>query len=90
MLLESSTVERRDLSSFGFDPKWTSEEALLDFRDHRQQEAEPESTPRPSWERELFARAARAKRNTRKPLSSRNAGTASEIRVMMFPRQSPM
>ena len=44
----------RAKETFGFDPRWTSEEALLDFRDHRQKELEPQPSSRPSWERELF------------------------------------
>ncbi len=44
----------RAKKGFGFDPKWTTEEAFLDFRDHRQRDVEPEPTDRPSWERELF------------------------------------
>jgi UDP-glucose 4-epimerase len=44
----------RAKEAFGFIPKYTSEEALLDFRDHREVEREPEPSNRPSWERELF------------------------------------
>ena len=45
---------QRAKESFGFSPRWTSEETLIDFRDHRDQEAQPDPSPRPSWERELF------------------------------------
>ena len=44
----------RAKEAFGFSPKWTSEDALLDFRDHRSAEDEPSGKSRPSWERELF------------------------------------
>jgi UDP-glucose 4-epimerase len=44
----------RAKKAFGFSPNWTSEEALLDFRDHRSADQEPSSKSRPSWERELF------------------------------------
>jgi UDP-glucose 4-epimerase len=44
----------RAKEAFGFRPKYTTEETLLDFREHRQVEREPEPSNRPSWERELF------------------------------------
>ncbi|HYI44978.1 MAG TPA: NAD-dependent epimerase/dehydratase family protein, partial [Actinomycetota bacterium] len=44
----------RAKEAFGFSPKWTTEDALLDFRDHRSAEDEPSGKSRPSWERELF------------------------------------
>ena len=44
----------RAKEAFGFAPKYTSEETLVDFRDNRQLEADPEPANRPSWERELF------------------------------------
>ena len=39
---------------FGFSPRFTSEEALLDFKEHREGELVPPSVDRPAWERELF------------------------------------
>lgn len=38
----------------GFQPSFTSEEAVLDFRDHRDGDIPVESSDHPSWERELF------------------------------------
>ena len=38
----------------GFSPRFTSEAALLDFKEHREGEMVPPSTDRPAWERELF------------------------------------
>lgn len=44
----------RAKSAFGFAPKFTTEECLVDFRDHRGQDYVPEPNLRPAWERELF------------------------------------
>lgn len=38
----------------GFSPRFTSEDALLDFKEHREGEMVPPSIDRPAWERELF------------------------------------
>lgn len=38
----------------GFNPRFSSEEALLDFKEHREGEMVPPSMDRPAWERELF------------------------------------
>lgn len=38
----------------GFAPTYTTEETLLDFRDHFEGEVSPVSDDRPAWERELF------------------------------------
>lgn len=38
----------------GFTPRFSSEEALLDFKEHREGEMVPPSMDRPAWERELF------------------------------------
>ena len=40
--------------SLGFSPRFTSEDALLDFKEHREGEMVPPSEDRPAWERELF------------------------------------
>jgi UDP-glucose 4-epimerase len=40
--------------SLGFHPRWTTEDALLDFRDHRRPDAPPPASSHPAWERELF------------------------------------
>ena len=45
---------RRAKEAFGFSPRYTTEAALLDFRDHRDKEYAPEPAGRPTWERELF------------------------------------
>jgi hypothetical protein len=45
---------RRAKEAFDFSPRFDSESALLDFRDHRQSEHEPTGSAHPSWERELF------------------------------------
>ncbi len=52
----------------GWRPKWTTEQALLDFKDHRQQEAEPPPTSRPSWERELFEYLRERTGSTKEPV----------------------
>jgi UDP-glucose 4-epimerase len=44
----------RAKKAFGFSPRWTTEETLIDFKDHRAPEREPTEGLRPSWERELF------------------------------------
>ena len=38
----------------GFSPRFTSEDALLDFKEHREGEMVPPAIDRPAWERELF------------------------------------
>jgi UDP-glucose 4-epimerase len=38
----------------GFSPRFTSEDALLDFKEHREGEMVPPAMDRPAWERELF------------------------------------
>ena len=45
---------RRAKEAFGFSPRYTTEGALLDFRDHRNEEHSSEPVGRPAWERELF------------------------------------
>ena len=40
--------------SLGFSPRFTSEDALLDFKEHREGEMVPPPIDRPAWERELF------------------------------------
>lgn len=45
----------RAREGFGFDPKFTSRDTLLDFKDHRSDDyAIERSDRRPGWERELF------------------------------------
>ena len=44
----------RAQKQLGFTPRFTSEEALLDFKEHREGEKVPPSIDRPAWERELF------------------------------------
>ncbi len=44
----------RAKASFGFAPRFTSEESLIDLRDHRVADASSRAPSRPSWERELF------------------------------------
>lgn len=46
------TQRARDL--LGFSPRYTTEETLLDFRDHRGADFVVEEASRPTWERELF------------------------------------
>lgn len=45
---------RRARETLGFSPRYTSEETLRDFRDHRGSDFVVESSSRPTWERELF------------------------------------
>jgi UDP-glucose 4-epimerase len=45
---------QRARAAFGFDPKFSTLDALLDFRDNRRDDLAPGPSPRPSWERELF------------------------------------
>jgi UDP-glucose 4-epimerase len=45
---------RRAREALGFEPQWTTEAALLDFRDHRSADSPPPVTNHPAWERELF------------------------------------
>jgi UDP-glucose 4-epimerase len=40
--------------TFGFAPRFTTEECLVDFRDRRDKDYVPEPNLRPTWERELF------------------------------------
>jgi UDP-glucose 4-epimerase len=44
----------RARQTLGFSPRFTSEDALLDFKEHREGEMVPPSEDRPAWERELF------------------------------------
>ena len=44
----------RARTTLGFVPRFTSEDALLDFKQHREGELSPPSSDRPAWERELF------------------------------------
>jgi UDP-glucose 4-epimerase len=45
---------RRAKEAFGFAPRFSTEETLVDFRDHRVAEHPPEPSSIPTWERELF------------------------------------
>ncbi|MDQ3952856.1 MAG: NAD-dependent epimerase/dehydratase family protein [Actinomycetota bacterium] len=45
---------RRAREALGFEPQWTTEAALQDFRHHRRADAAPPATNHPAWERELF------------------------------------
>ena len=45
---------RRAREVLGFEPQWTTEAALEDFRDHRSADAPPPATSHPAWERQLF------------------------------------
>lgn len=45
---------RRAKDTLGFAPRFSTEAALIDFRDHRSLEPEPVTTSHPSWERELL------------------------------------
>jgi UDP-glucose 4-epimerase len=40
--------------AFGFAPRFTTEECIVDFRDNRDRDYVPEPNLRPTWERELF------------------------------------
>jgi UDP-glucose 4-epimerase len=44
----------RARTTLGFEPRFTSEEALLDFRDHRDGDFPVDPGNHPAWERELF------------------------------------
>ena len=44
----------RARQKLGFSPRFTSEDALLDFKEHREGEMVPPAMDRPAWERELF------------------------------------
>lgn len=44
----------RAKKSFDFSPQYTTESALVDFRDNRAAESVAESSYRPTWEQELF------------------------------------
>jgi UDP-glucose 4-epimerase len=44
----------RARTALGFDPQWTTEETLMDFRYHRRPDAPAPSSNHPAWERELF------------------------------------
>lgn len=44
----------RARQKLGFSSRFTSEEALLDFKEHREGEMVPPAMDRPAWERELF------------------------------------
>ena len=44
----------RAKEKFGFSPRFTSEDALLDFKEHREGDHTPPPVDRPAWERELF------------------------------------
>lgn len=44
----------RAKASLGFEPRWTTEAALSDFRFHRRPDAPAPSGNHPAWERELF------------------------------------
>ncbi|HEX2057688.1 MAG TPA: NAD-dependent epimerase/dehydratase family protein [Actinomycetota bacterium] len=45
---------RRAREALGFEPQWTTEAALEDFRDRRRADAPPVTAKHPAWERELF------------------------------------
>ena len=45
---------RRAREVLGFEPRWTTEAALNDFRVHRSADAPPPARNHPAWERELF------------------------------------
>ncbi len=45
---------RRAAHELGFRPRYTTEEAIVDFRDTRQHDIAPEPDAHPTWERELF------------------------------------
>ena len=44
----------RARKTLGFSPRFSSEDALLDFKEHREGEIVPPPMDRPAWERELF------------------------------------
>ena len=44
----------RARSALGFDPQWTTEETLMDFRYHRRPDTPAPASNHPAWERELF------------------------------------
>ncbi|HYP23905.1 MAG TPA: NAD-dependent epimerase/dehydratase family protein [Actinomycetota bacterium] len=45
---------QRAKEALGFRPKRTTEETLMDFRDHRRADLVPSAEKHPAWERELF------------------------------------
>ncbi len=45
---------RRARAALRFEPRRTTEAALLDFRDHRRADVAPSAASHPAWERELF------------------------------------
>jgi len=45
---------QRAKNRLGFSPRFTSEDALLDFKEHREGDLVAPSVDRPAWERELF------------------------------------
>lgn len=45
---------RRARETLGFEPRRSTEAALLDFRDHRRADLVPSPANHPAWERELF------------------------------------
>jgi UDP-glucose 4-epimerase len=57
----------RAKEAFGFSPRFSTLESLIDFRDNRKDDLSPGPSPRPSWERELFEylrRKAQAEKET--------------------------
>ena len=55
LLLYGRVVDtRRARDVLRFAPRYSTEAALIDFRDHRAADPEPLATPHPTWERELF------------------------------------
>ena len=44
----------RSRTVLGFEPHWSTEDTLLDFRAHREPDAAVSATGHPAWERELF------------------------------------
>ncbi|MDQ3941328.1 MAG: NAD-dependent epimerase/dehydratase family protein [Actinomycetota bacterium] len=45
---------RRAKEAFGFAPRFTTEDAIRDFRDNRSEDLTPIPSHRPAWEQELF------------------------------------
>lgn len=55
LLLFGRVVDtQRAKETFGFNPTYSTFDALIDFRDNRTEDLVPVHGPRPSWERELF------------------------------------
>jgi UDP-glucose 4-epimerase len=44
----------RAKKAFGFAPRFSTFDAVVDYRDNRTEDLTPVGGPRPSWERELF------------------------------------